>query len=113
MSVDSNDVELLEALKSNDRQPSKIMEESSEHVTPKKSAPESNAIIASGSRVHTSGGRRKDDAMSRTVFTSEEDKSRKSPLPFRVATLIKNSSGVQLAYRGAGVLPMLKQRKPE
>ena len=33
------------------------------------------------------------------------------PLPFRVATLIKNSSGVQLTYRGAGVLPMLKYRK--
>ena len=38
-------------------------------------------------------------------------KTRDGPLPFRVATLIKNSSGVQLTYRGAGVLPMLKYRK--
>jgi len=34
--------------------------------------------------------------------------------PIRVATLIKNSSGVQLTYRGAGVLPHLQQlRSPD
>lgn len=28
-------------------------------------------------------------------------------LPFRMATLVKNASGVQLTYRGAGALPSL------
>lgn len=42
------------------------------------------------------------------VTSNDYDKERKKPLPFRVATLIRNASGVQLTYRGSGLLPMLK-----
>jgi hypothetical protein len=36
-------------------------------------------------------------------------KNLKPVFPFRVATLMKNASGVQLAYRGSNVLPQLNQ----
>ena len=45
------------------------------------------------------------------LLNNSGELTHKSPLPFRVATLVKNSSGIQLTYRGAGVLPNLI--KPE
>ena len=41
------------------------------------------------------------------VTSVEYEKYRKNPLPFNVATLHKNASGVTLTYRGVGVLPQL------
>ena len=83
------------------RAKSPIMEESSQLKTPIK-----------GERVRSQDSQGRDcRESSQQMFTSEENNRRKSPLPFRVATLIKNSSGIQLAYRGAGVLPKLSSRQ--